>query len=104
MNPFKVSKVIRESKSKGERLIVEELSFRCEGRIRHAYLRMSKEMFECSSCGGFPRHWVLGLKPHSYITLWFYKPPKKTDFSASREVLDMPSFAEMENIVDVKTD
>lgn len=95
MNPFDVRKIIIESHRNGERLIVEDLSRKCGVRIRHGYLRMSHEMFECKACGGFPRHWIKGLKLHSYITLWFYKPPKDTDFSPVMEKDNIKSFAEL---------
>ncbi len=82
MNPFFVFKEIKKAKENDERITVDELSRRCNKRIRHRYLKMSKQMFECQQNGGFPRHWVKGLRLHSWITLWFYKPPKQTDFSA----------------------
>lgn len=81
MSPFFVYKEIKKAKHNDERITVDELSRRCGIRIRHRYLSMSKQMFECEDCGGFPRHWVKGLKLHSWITFWFYKPPKQTDFS-----------------------
>ncbi len=82
MSPFLVYKEIKNAKSNGERITIDELGRRCKERIRHRYLVMSKQMFECEQCGGFPRHWVKGLKLHSWFTLWFYKPPKQTDFSS----------------------
>ncbi len=93
MSPFFVNKVINNAKKNDERITVDELSRRCKERIRHRYLVMSKQMFQCEECGGFPRHWVKGLKLHSWITLWFYKPPKQTDFttvSVSPEDLEVP--------------
>ncbi len=81
MSPFFVHKEIKKAKDSNERITVDELSRRCKERIRHRYLVMSKQMFECEQCGGFPRHWVKGLKLHSWFTLWFYKPPKQTDFT-----------------------
>ncbi len=81
MSPFSVYKEIKKAKDNDERITVDELSIRCGERIRHRYLKMSKQMFECEQCGGFPRHWVKGLKLHSWFTLWTYKPPKQTDFS-----------------------
>lgn len=82
MSPFLVYKEIQKAKSADERITIDELCRRCGGRIRHRYIRMSKQMFECEECGGFPRHWVKGLKLHSWISLLFYKPPKETDFTA----------------------
>lgn len=93
MSPFFVYKVINNAKKNDERITVDELSRRCKERIRHRYLVMSKQMFQCEECGGFPRHWVKGLKLHSWVTLWFYKPPKQTDFttvSVSPEDLEVP--------------
>lgn len=93
MSPFLVNKVINNAKKNDERITVDELSRRCKERIRHRYLVMSKQMFQCEECGGFPRHWVKGLKLHSWVTLWFYKPPKQTDFttvSVSPEDLEVP--------------
>lgn len=93
MSPFFVYKVIKNAKKNDERITVDELSRRCKERIRHRYLVMSKQMFQCEECGGFPRHWVKGLKLHSWVTLWFYKPPKQTDFttvSVSPEDLEVP--------------
>lgn len=93
MSPFFVNKVINNAKKNDERITVDELSRRCKERIRHRYLVMSKQMFQCEECGGFPRHWVKGLKLHSWVTLWFYKPPKQTDFttvSVSPEDLEVP--------------
>lgn len=81
MSPFLVYKEIQKAKQNDERIIIDELSRRCGERIRHRYLVMSKQMFQCEQCGGFPRHWVKGLRFHSWFTLWFYKPPKQTDFS-----------------------
>lgn len=82
MSPFLVYKEIQNAKKNDERITIDELGRRCGERIRHRYIRMSKQMFECEQCGGFPRHWVKGLQPHSWITLWFYRPPKQTDFTA----------------------
>lgn len=81
MSPFFVYKEIRKAKRNEERITVDELSRRCGVRIRHRYLKMSKQMFECEENDGFPRHWVKGLKLHSWLTFWFYTPPKQTDFS-----------------------
>ncbi|MBP9989707.1 MAG: hypothetical protein KBT46_09460, partial [Ruminococcus sp.] len=74
LNPFKVSRIIRDSKNEGKKLSIDDLSVLCEGRVRHLYVRMSRDTFECESSGGFPRHRVIGLRPTSYITMWFYKP------------------------------
>ncbi len=76
MNPFKVERVIRESNKNDTQICVDTLSELCGGRVKHAYLRMSSETFLCAESGGFPRHWVEGLKLHSWITLWFYHPEK----------------------------
>ena len=76
MNPLKINKVIKESKNNGERITIDSLSQRCNGRIRHRYVRMSNEMFECDECGGFPRHWVEGLSLRGWLTIWFYNPEK----------------------------
>lgn len=81
MSPFFVYKEIKKAKQNDERITIDELSRRCKERIRHRYVVMSKQMFQCEQCGGFPRHWVKGLRFHSWFTLWFYKPPKQTDFS-----------------------
>lgn len=81
MSPFFVYNEIKKAKQSDERITIDELSRRCGDHIRHRYIRMSKQMFECEQCGGFPRHWVKGLKLHSWVTLWFYKPPKQTDFN-----------------------
>ncbi len=81
MSPFFVYKEIKKVKQNDERITIDELSRRCKERIRHRYVVMSKQMFQCEQCGGFPRHWVKGLKLHSWVTLWFYRPPKQTDFS-----------------------
>ena len=81
MSPFFVYREIRKAKREDERITIDELSRRCGVRIRHRYIAMSKQMFECAECGGFPRHWVRGMKLHSWLTLWFYKPHKQTDFS-----------------------
>lgn len=104
MNPFELHKIIRKSKENGERLIIEELSNRCGVRIRHAHVRMSKEMFECEACGGFPRHWVKGLRPSSYLSLWFYKPPKQTDFSPGSNNASLKKYKELKNLNDVDKD
>lgn len=98
MNPFVVRRIISESKQNDERLVIEELSKRCGVRIRHKHVIVSQEMFEHAESGGFPRHWVKGLRPLSYLTLWFYDPPKETDFSPENAGENMPSFADMENI------
>ncbi len=93
MSPFVVFKEIKKAKDKDERITIDELGRRCGDRIRHRYIKMSKQMFECEECGGFPRHWVKGIKSHSWITLWFYKPPKQTDFTAvnrNSEELEIP--------------
>lgn len=93
MSPLVVFKEIKKAKDKDERITIDELGRRCGDRIRHRYIKMSKQMFECEECGGFPRHWVRGLKAHSWITLWFYKPPKQTDFTAvnrNSEDLEVP--------------
>ena len=79
MNPFKVNKVIKENNMNDVQISVDTLSELCGGRVRHAYLRMSDETFLCAESGGFPRHWVEGLKLHSWVTMWFYHPPKITD-------------------------
>lgn len=81
MSPFLVYKEIKKAKDNDERITIDELSRRCKIRLRHRYFFMSKQMFECEQSGGFPRHWVRGLRAHSWVTLWFYKPPKQTDFS-----------------------
>ena len=81
MSPFFVYNEIKKAKKNQERITIDELGRRCGARIRHRYIRMSKQMFECEQCGGFPRHWVKGIQPHSWITLWFYIPPKLTDFT-----------------------
>lgn len=101
MNPFKVQKIITECKKKDERLIIEELSRRCDVRLRHAHVRMSKELFEAESCGGFPRHWVKRVSFFGWITLWFYKPPKETDFSFIPEGEELKSFGEMKKLREV---
>ncbi len=93
MSPFLVYKEIKNAKENDERITVDELSRRCKERIRHRYLKMSKQRFECKDCGGFPRHWVRGLRLHSWVTLWLYKPPKQTDFtfvSADPNDLEIP--------------
>ena len=76
MNPFKVNKVIEENNMNDKQICIDTLGELCGGRIRHAYLRMSNETFLCKESNGFPRHWVEGLKLHSWFTLWFYHPPK----------------------------
>ena len=81
MSPFLVYREIKKANRNNERITIDELSRRCKVRIRHRYVVMSKQMFQCEQCGGFPRHWVKGLKIHSWINLWFYKPPKQTDFT-----------------------
>lgn len=93
MSPFFVYKEIKNARQNDERITIDELSRRCGDRIRHRYIRMSKQMFECEQCGGYPRHWVKGLKLHSWFTLWMYKPPKQTDFTALNrhsEELEVP--------------
>lgn len=93
VSPFFVYKEIRKVKHNNERITIDELSNRCNERIRHRYIVMSKQMFQCEQCGGFPRHWVKGLKFHSWFTLWFYKPPKQTDYSSvtlNLENLEVP--------------
>lgn len=81
MSPFLVYREIKKANHNNERITIDELSRRCKVRIRHRYVVMSKQMFQCEQCGGFPRHWVKGLKFHSWFNLWFYKPPKQTDFT-----------------------
>lgn len=76
MNPFKVNKVIKESDLNDSPISIDTLSRLCGGKIRHRYLRMSQDVFACPESKHFPRHWVEGLKLHSWITLWFYNPPK----------------------------
>lgn len=76
MNPFKVERAIRESNKNDTQICVDTLSELCGGRVKHAYLRMSSETFLCAESGGFPRHWVEGLKLHSWVTLWFYHPER----------------------------
>lgn len=102
LNPFAVQKIIDESKKKGERLIIEELSQRCGIRLRHRFLVMSEQMFECEACGGFPRHWVKGVSLYGWISLWRYVPPKETDFSPTTSRVDMKTFGEMRELEDVK--
>ena len=101
MNPFNVQKIINESREKGERLIVEELSKRCGVRLRHAHLVMSKDMFECASCGGFPRHWVKGVSFYGWISLWRYTPPKETDFSPASQA-PIRTYAELKDLNEVR--
>lgn len=76
MNPFKVERAIRESNKNDTQICVDTLSELCGGRVKHAFLRMSSETFLCAESGGFPRHWVEGLKLHSWVTLWFYHPER----------------------------
>lgn len=102
LNPFTVRKIINESKKKGERLIIEELSERCGVRLRHRFLVMSDQMFECQSCVGFPRHWVKGVSLNGWVSLWRYEPPKETDFSPVAAGEMLKSFDEMREIEDVK--
>lgn len=93
MSPFLVHEEIKKARRNNERITIDELGRRCGDRIRHRYIKMSKQMFECEQCGGFPRHWVRGLKLHSWFTLWFYIPPKQTDFTAitvNPEELEVP--------------
>ena len=93
MSPFLVYREIKKANRNNERITIDELSRRCKVRIRHRYVVMSKQMFQCEQCGGFPRHWVKGLKLHSWFNLWFYKPPKQTDFtfvSADPAKLEVP--------------
>lgn len=93
MSPFLVYKEIKNANRNDERITIDELSRRCKERIRHRYVVMSKQMFQCEQYGGFPRHWVKGLRFHSWFTLWFYKPPKQTDFtfvSADPAKLEVP--------------
>ena len=92
MNPFKINKIIRESKMNEERISIDMLSVRYGSRIRHKYIKLSDEMFECSDSGGFPRHWVVRLKLHSWLTLWFARReellPSKSD--SNRPELEEP--------------
>lgn len=95
MNPFAVNKIIKESKKNEERISIDMLSVRCGSRVRHKYIKMSDEMFECSDSGGFPRHWVERLKLHSWITLWFERKedvftPKNDPISVDRPELEVP--------------
>lgn len=100
MNPFEVQKTVMEMRKNNEHITIEEFSRRCGVRMRHVYLRMSKEMFECPECGGFPRHWVKGLQLHSFITLWFYQPPKETDFSPEYQIYER-ELEEPESLTDI---
>ena len=102
MNPLEVHKIIKESNEKGERLIIEDLSRKCGVRLRHAHLKMSKDMFECESCGGFPRHWVKGLSLYGWATLWNYEPPKETDFSVVTSGKKLKSFSELKDLNEVQ--
>ena len=102
MNPFKVRKIIYESKKNGEKLVIEELSKKCGGRLHHGQLILSQEMFNYEEGGGFPRHWVKGLRPESYLLMWFYDPPKETDFSKFKMNDSLPSFGDMQNLTDVE--
>ena len=103
MNPFNVQKIINASRQNGERLIVEELSKRCGVRLRHAHLKLSKDMFECAACGGFPRHWVKGVSLYGWLTLWTYTPPKETDFSPASQQ-PVRTYAELKDLNDVKNE
>lgn len=77
MNPFKVNKVIKESHKEDKKISIDDLSDMCNGRVRHRYIKLSDDTFECESSGGFPRHRVLRLKLFSWITLWFYTPDER---------------------------
>lgn len=77
MNPFKVNKALKEFKKDGKRVTVDVLSQKCGGRVRHKYLRMSKEMFECEENDGFPRHWVVGLNLRGWLFLWTSNPKSR---------------------------
>ncbi|MDD6275805.1 MAG: hypothetical protein PUB20_03145 [Clostridia bacterium] len=79
MNPFKVNIILKECKKDGKRVTVDMLSQKCGSRIRHKYLRMSKEMFECEENDGFPRHWVLGLNLRGWLFLWTSHPKSRFD-------------------------
>lgn len=83
MNPFKVNKVIREKNKNDVQICVDTLSELCGGRIKHAFLRMSDQTFLCEECGGFPRHWVEGLRLHSWFTMWLYHPERIQDHPKS---------------------
>lgn len=61
---------------------------------------MSEQMFECQSCGGFPRHWVKGVSPYGWVSLWRYEPPKETDFSPTA-LEDLKTFEEAREIEDI---
>lgn len=74
MNPFKVNKIIKEKSMDDEQISIDMLGELCGGKLKHKYLRMSNETFLCAESGGFPRHWVEGLRLHSWFTLWFYHP------------------------------
>lgn len=87
MNPFKVNRIINEYRSNDIQISIDRLSEDCGGKLKHSFLRMSRETFLCTESGGFPRHWVEGLKLHSWITLWFYHPPK-FDLSAINNNVD----------------
>ena len=102
MNPFDVQKIISQSRENGERLVVEELSRRCGVRLRHAHVRLSKDMFEYEAGGGFPRHWVRGVSLYGWISLWRYVPPKQTDFSRVRVDGELKPFSELSDIVDLR--
>lgn len=101
MNPFDVQKIINESSKNGERLVIEELSKRCGVRLRHAHLRMSRDMFEYQERGGFPRHWVKGVSLYGWVTLWNYTPPKVTDFSVMNQI-PQKEYKEVESLSSVK--
>lgn len=94
MNPFIVSRTIKRAGEEDNRMTIDMLSAECGMHIRHFYVKMSKEMFVCDECGGFPRHWVKGLKLHSWITLWFYKP---------KNTVPLPQQPELEEAQDLET-
>lgn len=88
MNPFKINKTIKKFKSEGKNISTNDLSRIFDCRISHAFLRLSNDVFVSET--GRPHHKVTGLKAKAWFDLWFYNPPKFSEYHRDSSKLEIP--------------
>ena len=69
MSPFKVNRIIKDS---SEKMCIDTLSKQCGVHLRHSFLKMSKDFFDCPVCG-MKRHYVRGVSFYGWTHLAFYE-------------------------------